>query len=84
MIREYNFKNKDGHVHTKYCPHGSDDNIEDYIEEAIKYKLDEISFTEHLPLPENFIDPSPLKDSAMKLEEMESYLKRRTRVTRKI
>ncbi|HBZ6545936.1 TPA: histidinol-phosphatase HisJ [Clostridium perfringens] len=75
MIREYNFKNKDGHVHTKYCPHGSDDNIEDYIEEAIKYKLDEISFTEHLPLPENFIDPSPLKDSAMKLEEMESYLK---------
>ncbi len=78
MIREYNFKNKDGHVHTKYCPHGSDDNIEDYIEEAIKYKLDEISFTEHLPLPENFIDPSPLKDSAMKLEEMESYLKEGT------
>ena len=75
MIREYNFKNKDGHVHTKYCPHGSDDKIEDYIEEAIKAKLDEISFTEHLPLPENFTDPSPLKDSAMKLEEMESYLK---------
>ncbi len=40
MIREYNFQNKDGHVHTKYCPHGSDDNIEDYIDEAIKCKLD--------------------------------------------
>lgn len=69
------FKRKDGHIHTQYCLHGSKDNMEDYVEEAIKYALDEMSFTEHLPLPKNFEDPSPLKDSAMEIEKIEEYLK---------
>lgn len=75
MSKEFNFKNKDGHIHTQYCPHGSKDNMEAYVEEAIKCGLDEMSFTEHLPLPKNFEDPSPLKDSAMGIERIEEYLK---------
>ncbi|MGG5460987.1 histidinol-phosphatase HisJ [Clostridium sp. B9] len=68
------FKSKDGHVHTHYCPHGSDDNMEEYIKEGIKCGLSEISFTEHLPLPKNFKDPSPINDSAMKFEKLILYI----------
>ena len=38
---------KDGHVHSHYCLHGSDDTFQMYIENAIKAGIDEISFTEH-------------------------------------
>lgn len=73
-IDEYKFKSKDGHVHTSYCPHGTDDEMESYIIEGIKLGLSEISFTEHLPLPRNFDDPSPLKDSAMDFNDLQPYL----------
>lgn len=65
---------KDGHIHTPYCPHGTDDSFEDYIERAIKAGLNEISFTEHFPLPDGFEDPAPDNDSSIKLEQMESYI----------
>lgn len=42
---------KDGHIHTSFCPHGSSDRLEAYVEEAIKLGRTEISFTEHFPLP---------------------------------
>lgn len=64
---------KDGHIHTPYCPHWSKDKIEDYIQKAIDIGLSEITFTEHLPLPKNFEDPSPKKDSAMDEEYILDY-----------
>jgi histidinol-phosphatase (PHP family) len=64
----------DKHVHTQYCPHGSTDTVELYIEQALKLNYQEISFTEHAPLPINFTDPAPDKDSAMNLENLPSYL----------
>lgn len=66
---------KDGHIHSHYCPHGTNDSFEMYIENAIKNGYDEISFTEHFPLPDNFEDPSPKKDSAPTDDEFEKYLK---------
>jgi histidinol-phosphatase (PHP family) len=66
---------KDGHVHSHYCLHGSDDTFQMYIENAIKAGIDEISFTEHFPLPRGFEDPSPQKDSSMDVEELEKYIK---------
>jgi len=39
---------KDGHVHSPYCPHGSKDSFELYIESALKLGLKEITFTEHM------------------------------------
>lgn len=64
----------DGHIHSPYCPHGSKDTFEQYIEQAIRLGFHEISFTEHAPLPENFDDPAPTKDSAMDENVFESYV----------
>lgn len=66
---------KDGHIHTPYCPHGTDDTFDKYIEKAIEVGLDEISFTEHFPLPNGFKDPAPDDDSSIKLEQMNDYIK---------
>ena len=59
---------KDGHVHTPFCPHGSKDHFEEYIEKALALGFKEISFTEHAPLPEGFIDTTPTKEVAWFLE----------------
>ncbi len=64
----------DQHIHTPYCPHGSADPFERYIEQAIKQGFRVISFTEHAPLPPSFIDPTPDQDSGMKLEHLEGYI----------
>ncbi|MGN1032417.1 MAG: histidinol-phosphatase HisJ [Intestinibacter sp.] len=66
---------KDGHVHTPYCPHGTDDTFDDYVRKGIEVGLDEISFTEHFPLPDGFKDPAPDDDSSIKLNQMNDYLK---------
>ncbi|CAM3759976.1 histidinol-phosphatase HisJ [Mesobacillus zeae] len=63
----------DGHVHTPFCPHGTKDVLDDYVERALSIGYTEITFTEHAPLPEGFADPTPLKDSAMKREDLEQY-----------
>jgi histidinol-phosphatase (PHP family) len=65
---------RDGHVHSKFCPHGSNDTFQTYIEHAMELGITEISFTEHAPLPVGFIDPTPLQDSAMKMEDLPIYL----------
>ncbi|WP_339147274.1 histidinol-phosphatase HisJ [Sutcliffiella sp. BMC8] len=65
----------DKHVHTPYCPHGSTDKIDTYIKQALDLHYQEISFTEHAPLPKGFHDPAPDKDSAMEWASLPSYLK---------
>ncbi|SDJ66046.1 histidinol-phosphatase HisJ [Salimicrobium halophilum] len=66
---------KDGHVHTPFCPHGSGDSLKSYVERAIALGYTSMTFTEHAPLPNSFIDPVPDKDSAIALSQMENYLK---------
>ncbi len=65
---------KDGHIHTPFCPHGSPDSFEEYIEKAIQHHFTHISFTEHAPLPIVFDDPTPDKDSGMKPEYLQDYI----------
>ena len=65
---------KDGHVHSPYCLHGSKDSFQTYIEKAIASGIEEISFTEHFPLPNGFEDPVKEKDSSMDLESLEKYI----------
>ncbi|GAA0332979.1 histidinol-phosphatase HisJ [Bacillus carboniphilus] len=67
-------KKRDAHVHTKYCPHGTKDTFDEYVEKAIEQGLSSISFTEHAPLPSNFIDPTPEKDSGMRTNDLERYI----------
>lgn len=66
----------DYHVHTPFCPHGTDDEWEDYIVNAIELGLKEISFTEHAPLPASFTDPVPEQDSSMDWHDLEKYFKK--------
>ncbi|MFE8704169.1 histidinol-phosphatase HisJ [Cytobacillus sp. FJAT-54145] len=71
---------KDGHIHTPFCPHGTKDPLEEYVEKAISLGFKEISFTEHAPLPEGFTDTAPTKDSAMQLEVLDRYFEEVNRV----
>lgn len=65
---------RDGHIHTPYCPHGTKDSFHDYIARALALGYKEITFTEHAPLPINFEDTTPTKDSAMAFDCIEAYL----------
>jgi histidinol-phosphatase (PHP family) len=73
-------RKKDGHVHTPFCPHGSDDSLEMYVERALSEGFEELTFTEHAPLPKGFADPVPGSDSAMSLSNLEDYITRVTSV----
>ena len=64
----------DGHVHSHFCPHGTDAQMEAYVKKAIGLGLEAITFTEHAPLPEGFTDPVPEQDSAMRAEDVPAYL----------
>ncbi|WP_214745309.1 histidinol-phosphatase HisJ [Exiguobacterium sp. s189] len=69
----FNFTH-DGHVHTPYCPHGTKDPIEHYIQVGIEKNLQTMTFTEHAPFPQAFTDPVPNQDSAMSIDLLPDYL----------
>jgi len=73
----------DNHIHTPFCPHGTSDQLEEYVEWFISRKVEEISFTEHAPLPEGFIDSTPTKDSFMKKELLQLYLDELNKIKQK-
>lgn len=64
---------KDGHIHTPFCPHGSTDAFEQYIEKAISEEFHIITFTEHAPLPISFVDPTPQQNSGMDRQLLDAY-----------
>ncbi|MDO4535638.1 MAG: histidinol-phosphatase HisJ [Clostridium perfringens] len=64
---------RDGHVHSPFCPHGSLDTLDMYIEKALDREINEITFTEHMPLTLKK-DPSPRNNSAMSEETLIKYL----------
>jgi histidinol-phosphatase (PHP family) len=57
----------DNHIHTRLCRHAEGE-IDAYVESAISRGITEISFTDHIPLPDNF-------DIAhrMAMSEMDQY-----------
>lgn len=65
---------RDAHVHSPFCPHGTTDSLESYVEQALKLGIQDMSFTEHAPLPEGFVDTTPSRDSGMTLDSLEKYL----------
>lgn len=46
---------RDGHTHTHYCLHGSGEETEEFIIQAIREGFQMYSLTEHMPLPEKFL-----------------------------
>lgn len=75
LVRRFLMMKADGHIHTPFCPHGTDDSFEAYIEQAINLGFTEISFTEHAPLPQGFNDPTPSQDCGMKFELFDEYVR---------
>lgn len=66
---------RDGHIHTPFCRHGSKDDFEAYVDQAISLGRQEISFTEHFPLPAGVCSEAFSLECALLEEEMPSYLK---------
>lgn len=73
----------DYHIHSPFCPHGSNDSMESYVRTACEKGLHAIGFTEHAPLPLGFNDPTPEQDSAMQPSDVESYLREGKRLKEK-
>ncbi|KAK3606773.1 hypothetical protein CHS0354_018367 [Potamilus streckersoni] len=66
---------KDGHVHSQFCPHGSRRPTSEFIDSAVKSGFDEISVTEHAPLPDRYIDdPALFAELNLTEPEIEPYL----------
>lgn len=65
---------RDGHIHSPYCPHGTSDKLKEYVDKALEMGLEEISFTEHMPLPKCFIDEKIILESSPTEEMFNKYL----------
>lgn len=65
---------RDGHIHSPYCPHGTQDSFDMYVEKALIEGLEEITFTEHMPFPGYFIDDKAFQDEcAPNFEAINKY-----------
>lgn len=71
-MKSINLK-RDGHMHSKYCPHGTKDTFNEYIEVALNKGLEEITFTEHMPIPSDFMDNKFLSECAPTIDEIDKY-----------
>ena len=71
-------KRRDGHVHSHYCPHGSNDSFEMYLENAINKGIYEITFTEHMTMPEDIViegmESNFLDSVSPSIENMDKYI----------
>jgi histidinol-phosphatase (PHP family) len=65
----------DGHTHTKFCYHGSSDEQELYLEEAIAQGFERYTMSEHPPLPKGWVnDEKLMEELAMPESELSSYI----------
>lgn len=68
---------RDGHVHSHYCPHGSSDNFEEYLERAITLGIKEITFTEHMSMPIELecegLDKNFIKNTYPSISSIDAY-----------
>ena len=73
---EDNIRLRDGHVHSPFCPHGTSDSLESYVEEGLKHNLKEMSFTEHMPFSSYFLDDKEFQDDCvMTINKIYDYFK---------
>ncbi|MTD40323.1 histidinol-phosphatase HisJ [Erwinia sp. CPCC 100877] len=79
---------RDGHTHTEYCPHGSVEDTEQLIRQAIALGFKEYSITEHAPLPPAIKakaagDAEIWTTAAMALNDVDNYFKRMNALRKK-
>ena len=68
----------DGHTHSHFCPHGSREPLQGYLDRAVELGLRRLAVTEHIPAPTGFVDPiganecyGPISDLGPYLDECE-------------
>lgn len=64
---------RDGHIHTPFCPHGTKDSLEMYVEKALQEGREEITFAEHFPMPDGVTTPEFKADCTITEEQVEDY-----------
>ncbi|MDF7626754.1 histidinol-phosphatase HisJ [Lactobacillaceae bacterium L1_55_11] len=69
---------KEGHSHTKFSHHGSQEPLDAYIDRALELGFDDYVVTEHAPLPDRFYadfqgPAEMLTTSAMTKDELNQY-----------
>lgn len=79
---------RDGHTHTHFCRHASGEETDAFILKAIEQDFTMYSLTEHLPLPEKFLQeiPYPLewKDSLRILDnDFDAYIREMEKLKKK-
>lgn len=74
---------RDAHIHTPFCPNGTTIPCEDYIKKAIKLGYEDITFTEHAPLPSNFVDFCPKDGRTMSPGRLLVYMDEMQRLKEK-
>lgn len=70
-----------GHNHTEFCPHGSGEATEKFIEAAIKAGFKTYSITEHFPMPPEFYQNyvgsrHAIYTAAMSIKELPAYFEK--------
>ena len=61
-------------MHTPFCPHGTKDVLESYIEVALKDGRKELTFTEHFPMPEGVTTPQFRRECTLLKAEVSEYI----------
>ena len=75
---------RDGHIHSPYCPHGTKDSLDAYVEQALEKGLKEMSFTEHMPFGSYFMpDKEFLDECALSKNDVQKYFNDVNRVKEK-
>ncbi|MBE6062059.1 MAG: histidinol-phosphatase HisJ [Clostridium butyricum] len=75
---------RDGHIHSPYCPHGTKDSLDSYVEKALEIGLEEISFTEHMPLEIYFMPNKEFLDECfLSKDDVQKYFDDVYRVKKK-
>ncbi|MDB5084262.1 MAG: histidinol phosphatase [Bacilli bacterium] len=65
----------DGHTHTSFCKHGSNAELDLYLDRAIDLGFRRYSITEHPPLPAAWVaNPELMLELAMNEEELTHYM----------
>lgn len=64
----------DGHTHSHWCPHGSGEHLRGYLERAVALGFTRYAVTEHMALPDGFVDPIAPHECAMWPSEVQPYL----------
>lgn len=80
-LNDISAKYWNGHSHTEFCPHGSGEDTEDFVRNAIQAGFKTYSITEHFPMPPQFYQMASgsehaIKTAAMDYDELPDYFRK--------